>query len=134
MADVLPRRRPACGSELEHRAHEFTDDYRADGTVLGPRDAAWWCTGWTAAEADLCVMLRDVQVAMAEKNPPDGSKKWRVEASPMVVNGLQGLFLPEPAGRVDVLFGAVLVPMPMPAGAWVLVQVLPPVLTGTVRP
>jgi hypothetical protein len=126
---VFPRRKPACGKdELEHGPHE----YARDGDLPGPRH----CAGWTAAEADVCVMLRQVHVAMLEKNPPDGSKRFRLECGLGVVRALLGVFLPDvPGERLEAVFGADLLMVSSgDPGGWRLAEAPPPVAAGSVRP
>jgi hypothetical protein len=130
MADgVVPRRRPACGKdELEHGPHE----YAVAGNLADLRH----CAGWTRAEADVCVMLRRVHEAMLEKNPPDGSKTFRLECGLAVVRALLGVFLPEQAGeRLEAVFGAELLMVSGgDPGGWRLAESPPPVAAGSVRP
>jgi hypothetical protein len=131
----LARRRPACGSELEHGPHEYTWDCKYDGTELEQRDHPAHCAGWTAAEAGLCVMLRQAHAAMLEKAPLDGasgSGRFRLECSPSVAADLGRLLIPGP-GRVVEVYGAELVIVLGPEGEWRLVEVLqPPLLSGRV--
>lgn len=131
----LERRHPACGSELEHGPHEYTDDHWPDGTVMRARPQAGWCAGWTGTEADLCVMLREVHRTLLEKAPPDGTRTFRVEAHPGVIHALLSMFTAvDRQARLDNLFGAELVPNPvLPVGRWAVCEVLPPVIEGTVR-
>ena len=135
-AEGLHRRRhPACGSELEHGPHEYTFTSRADGTRLDGQDKdPAQCAGWTAAEADLCVMLTEVHVAMLEKAPPggaEGSGRFRLECSPAVVAGLAGLLLGP--RRVTHLYGAEVVITMLGEGRWQLSEVAPPLVSGTIR-
>ena len=131
---ALTRRRPACGSELEHGPHEYAQDFWPDGTVLGERERPGHCAGWTATEADLCVMIREVQRTMLEKSPPDKSRAFRVEIGARVMGGLLGLFLPaDPSERLVRLFGAELMIVSGDPGGWRLVEALPPVASGAIR-
>jgi hypothetical protein len=126
---VFPRRRPACGKdEIEHGPHE----YPKDGKISDLRH----CAGWTRAEADVCVMLRRVHETMLEKNPPDGSKTFRLECGLAVVRALLGVFLPaEPGGRLEAVFGAELLMVSGgDPGGWRLAESPPPVAAGSVRP
>lgn len=137
MTGELPRRHPACGSELEHGPHEYTWSCKWDGTELEERDRPGHCAGWTATEADLCVMLRQVHVAMLEKAPPAGafSGRFRLECSPLVAAALGRLLLPTIGlGRVDKVHGAELMLTLGDAGGWRLVEVSPPLASGNVRP
>lgn len=127
----LDRRHAACGSELEHTAHPYTQDLWPDGRVLGDRDKPGMCAGWTAQEADLCAMLREVARVMAEKAPPEfPAGRFRLEVSPGVASGLFGLFL-TPA---QVVSRAEIVIIPgLRAYGWQLVEVPPALAAGTVR-
>jgi len=128
---MMRRRKPGCGSDLEHGPHAFTEDRKWDGTVIGRRDDPAWCAGWTAAEAGLCVMLRAVQIAMA-KNGGTG-RPFRLEVSASVAVPLQGLFASEdPAELLEKVHGAEVVVCRLPAGTWRLSEVRPPAAEGTV--
>jgi hypothetical protein len=123
------RRHPACGSELEHDPHPYACDYRPDGTVLQVRDQTRLCSGWTAGEADLCKMIRQVTVTMLEHAPPDGSRAYRLECSRDIAAALHMLFL----HQVDELAGAELVIVAGQPGRWQLTEVPQPLASGTVR-
>lgn len=127
----MTRRTPACGSELEHGPHEYAHDYKADGSVLGIRAKAGWCAGWTAAEADLCVMIRQVHVALLEHATPGQPCPFRLEVCRDVLAGLHMLHLDLDGG----LHGAELVVISgWPAGRWQLIPAPQPILSGTARP
>jgi hypothetical protein len=131
----MRRRTPACGSEQAHGPHEYADDYWPHGAKMRHRDKPGHCAGWTQAEADLCDMLGQVHLAMVEKNPPDGSKKFRLEVTPMVMAGLAGLGLPDDADQplTVMVFGAELLCVIQPdAGFWRLSEVRP-VVEGRAR-
>lgn len=132
-ARELTRRRPACGSELEHGPHEYGWDLKPDGSLLAERAVPGHCAGWTATEAGLCAMLRQVHMTMLEKAPPDGvTGRFRLECSPAVAAGLGGLLLPG-SNRVREVYGAELVITLGRAGRWQLVEMLPPLLSGEIR-
>ena len=126
----MARRQPACGSELEHAPHQATCDHQADGAIIAVRDQPGWCAGWTAVEADLCVMLRDIHLTMAENCPPDGSRTFRLECGYTVAAGLRALLL----APADEVYGAELVIISGWGGRWQLTETPPPLAAGVVSP
>jgi len=132
----MRRRRPACGWESGHGPHEFAEYRKWDGEALGPREGGpGWCCGWTAAEAGVCQMIRQVHVAMLEKARPD--RKFRVEVTIRVASELRALYLPDTEDgddfRLTHLHGAELLLIAGPdAGMWQLVEVLPPAARGMI--
>lgn len=117
-------RQPVCGRDLEHDPHEHDRE-----------DRRHWCAGWTAAEADLAVMVARVR-AMMDRDAQPG-RTYRLECGWQVASGLR-LLIPvtlhqaDPAGELG---GAELVVIAgWPAGRWQLIEVPPPLEAGTIRP
>jgi hypothetical protein len=126
----MRRRQPACGSELAHAPHEAASHHQPDGAIIGVRDQPGWCAGWTEVEAGLCVMLRDVHLAMLENCPPGSSRTFRLECGFAVAAGLNALFR-HWAGQVH---GAQLVLITgWEPGRWQLAETTPALASGTIR-
>lgn len=125
----MERRNPGCGSELPHGPHEYTRRHQPDGTPdPGSRDhPARWCAGWTAEEAGLCDLIRQVRAAIPDI--PDGQGAFRLECHRDVAAGLRQLFL----GRLGDLAGAELTVISgWPPGRWRLAVNPPDLASGTI--